>query len=115
YNAKFSDSTLTEEMKKLLYPMEGNLAVDLTEEQFVIMQQDFERLCEECENAKLGREIVIRAGLEQIIIQLLRMHEPHRSKVGATSSSAVNRALTYIRQHYIEALTLDSVASYCNV
>ena len=74
------------------------------------------------DNAPAGAEQLIRNGLEQLLIYILRRNEniPVNARILSSNSSNHHAALTqraqdYIRQHYREKVTLADIASGLNV
>ena len=74
------------------------------------------------EDAPAGAEQLIRNGLEQLLIYILRRNEniPVNARILSSNSSNHHAALTqraqdYIRQHYREKITLSDIASGLNV
>ena len=74
------------------------------------------------DDAPAGAEQLIRNGLEQLLIYLLRRNENIPLKVRILSSNSANhhaaltqRAQDYMSQHYREKLTLGDIASNLNV
>jgi AraC-like DNA-binding protein len=79
------------------------------------MIQEFDRLFDEHNDNRLGKEMMITGGIERIIIELLRKGNPSRHQQEQIQSSSIHKALSYIHQHFCQPLTSEHIASHCKV
>lgn len=110
-NVKFADIALSESLKRLLFSVEDDLAFDFdTEDRFQAMNEQFEFLYEEHRCDRLGKETMIRSVLERVIIELIRSVNPRMRPLDQQKVEPINKALSYIHQHYGEPLSLEAAA-----
>ncbi|MDF2720505.1 MAG: transcriptional regulator, AraC family [Paenibacillus sp.] len=116
-NVKFSDTVLCESVRKMLLSNRYDLVTEFAEQpEFGQMEQQFERLYEEYNDERPGKEAMIRNMLERLIIELLRKVAPRREgEETLGSSGTITKALSYIHQHYSEPLSLETVARHSNM
>ncbi|MDF2722530.1 MAG: AraC family transcriptional regulator [Paenibacillus sp.] len=110
YNVKFSENMLSDDLKNLLFSIEGQLAHDFAGDEFDGLHREFECLYEEAQCEGMGKEIVIRSGVERIIVALLRKCAATKRQQERVPSRDIHKALSYIHQHFNEPLSLDGLA-----
>jgi AraC-like DNA-binding protein len=115
FNVKFSDPILSDSLKNLLYSIDDTLMFDLDEGDFDKIYPEFERLYREIHLESVGKEIMIRGGIERIIIELIRLHNPTMKTNDQLKKTTIHKALSYIHQHFSEPLSLELLSKESNM
>lgn len=85
-------------------------AARLSQKELDIIQNDFDILKREYAGNSPFRKTLLRSIANKIIITILRSSQPHRHEIKNT----VHGALSYIRRHFRENLSLNEIAeSFC--
>ncbi|UVI28339.1 AraC family transcriptional regulator [Paenibacillus spongiae] len=112
YNVKFSEETLGASLRNLLFVNRECFMARFEGTEFDRMNDEFARLIEESANKGIGSELLMRGGLERILIDLLRaVTNGRQERAGTKIDSSIQEALIYIHHHYREPLTLEKVSA----
>ncbi|MFD2611176.1 helix-turn-helix transcriptional regulator [Paenibacillus gansuensis] len=120
YNFIFTEALLDDRLYHWLFSGGLRLQAQLPEEQRRRVYLDYERLHEETAVWQEGSEIVVKATLQRLLVDLYRASavnymEP-RSQLAEPQNLNLNlqKALIYIHHHFRENLSLDDAAAQAN-
>lgn len=109
-NAVFVGEFLDEELRQWLF-------TGLDYHHFVLppllaerIRPEFEQILAEYQGDGLGRERLMRSGLEKILLEVAR-HVRGNPNLDQSGHSAVHNALLYLHHHFRTSLTLETVAN----
>ncbi|MCQ6560639.1 helix-turn-helix transcriptional regulator [Paenibacillus mendelii] len=112
YNVKFSEEMLSDSLRNLLFVNRECFMACFEDAGFDRMNAEFVRLIEESANREIGSELLMRGGLERILIDLLRaVADGRQERTSSKTDSLIQEALIYIHHHYREPLTLEKVSA----
>ncbi|MDR6550405.1 AraC family transcriptional regulator [Paenibacillus qinlingensis] len=117
-NLKFTEEWLDEELRLFLFRQPNRLSVRCKGEHLVYVEKECRRLLAECTASRIGKKQAIRATLDRLLVDLLRMIPTDLHTTIETSSSDVperiklRKALNYIDFHFREPITLKQAAAY---
>ncbi|HTX90106.1 MAG TPA: AraC family transcriptional regulator [Anaerolineales bacterium] len=112
FNIIFSGDFLDDEMRQWLFGDQCYRNLQLSEKDSALVLMEYEQIWSEHQNQGLGRERLIRSGLERILLELARLSEvkPSLALLDA-SHPAVQNALLHLQHEFRTPITLKHVAS----
>ncbi|OAS21855.1 AraC family transcriptional regulator [Paenibacillus oryzisoli] len=117
-NLKFTEAWLDEDLRLFLFSQPNRLSIRCEGEQLVYIEGECRRLLAESMAPRIGQKQAIRATLDRLLVDLLRMIPNVPQTTIETSSSDVSersklrKALNYIDFHFREPLTLKQAAAH---
>ncbi|HLW00115.1 MAG TPA: helix-turn-helix domain-containing protein [Ktedonobacterales bacterium] len=114
FNVVFTEEVLSAELRQLLFASEDQLFALVEEECRTALEAEFRRLQTEAAEQRAGYQLIMRATLERLLVDLSRRcaqasHSSGRA-LASPHQQSLHQALTYIQHHFREPLSLDEVA-----
>lgn len=111
-NVKYSEGVINEELYPLLFSGGKSMTAHLEGQSFERMRTELFRLIEEHNRPMPGSDIIIRSGLERVLIDLMRKSSKKQNTMDfKDNSDAIVKAIVYLNHHFREAVTLELAAS----
>ncbi|HLV98431.1 MAG TPA: AraC family transcriptional regulator [Ktedonobacterales bacterium] len=114
FNVIFAEELLSADLRQLLFASADQPFAQVGEERRRELEAEFRRLQREMLEQRAGYQLVMRATLERLLVDLSRLCAPEPHSRGRASASphqqSLHQALTYIQHHFREPLSLDEVA-----
>ncbi|CAN7423733.1 AraC family transcriptional regulator [Paenibacillus sp. LjRoot56] len=117
-NLKFTEEWLDEELRLLLFSQPNRLSICCESEQLIYIEMECRRLLAESMASQIGKKQAIRATLDRLLVDLLRMIPTDPQTILEMPSSDVperiklRKALNYIDFHFREPITLKQAAAH---
>lgn len=118
-NLKFTEEWLDEELRLFLFSQPNRLSVRCEGEQLVYIEGECRRLLAESITPRIGKKQAIRATLDRLLVDLLRMIPDGDSQTPLKTSPndmserfKLRKALNYIDFHFREPITLKQAAAH---
>lgn len=109
YNSMFVGQFLDAELRQWLFTGQSYHHFELPVELLERMRPEFERIWAENQGAGLGRNRMMRSGLENILLEVARQTQ-NGQPLESSGHSTIHNALLYVQHHFRSALTLAEVA-----
>lgn len=107
YSLCFADDMLPGSVLDLLYTKNGALLAHLSEKDTEKIETCFKKLLKENEEQNLCGDLLIRAYILEIAVEILRKAKTTRFGI---SNPAIRKALQYIRENFKQTVTLKDLA-----
>ncbi|NOU62442.1 helix-turn-helix domain-containing protein [Paenibacillus sp. LMG 31461] len=117
-NLKFTEEWLDEELRLLLFSQPNRLSVCCEGEHLADIAKECRRLLAESTESRIGKKQAIRATLDRLLVDLLRMipTDPHpvleNTSIYVPGRIKLRKALNYIDFHFREPITLKQAAAH---
>ena len=110
----FTEDVLTEEVLERLNAMDGPCFVQLSEEELTEFNRELQTLEEELARKQPLYRSAVDGAVNRLVIFLLRREKPERLSADNRKSD-IRYSIPYIRRHFREPLTLETIAEMFNV
>lgn len=118
-NVKFSDELISNELREIIYCNPAPFWASFSNSEYQSIEADFMRLLAEFEGNCLGKNRILQATLERIIIDLIRNSNQNKAHMGSQPvyqvSHSIHRSLVYLQHHFREPVTLEQIAQESNL
>ncbi|OCT12064.1 hypothetical protein A8709_29870 [Paenibacillus pectinilyticus] len=117
-NMKFTEEWLDEELRLLLFQQPDRLSIRCDNSLLAYMELECRRLMKESSESRIGTKQAIRATLDRMLVDILRMIPTEPQVTLDTSLSEaperikLRKALNYIDFHFREPITLQQAAAH---
>ncbi len=116
FNAIFVQRFIRPELLQWIYQAGGCMMVEPEHAELQSIEQEFERMWAESEQAKPGGEWVIAGALERVLVGMLRIWQPFRpddrTRGRSSIHPAISKAIAYLSYQFHEPITLEATARH---
>lgn len=119
YNFIFSEDMWSGELRDLMFREERRLSATAPADMRSELEAEFRLILLEADCQGAGSRLLVRGAMERILISLLRLSASEsrlsERRAAAYRHDGVQRALTYLRHHFREPITLEGAAKIANL
>lgn len=122
YNLIFTEQFIRPPVYELLFAENREYVFTFAEAACAALEAEYDRIWEESNLRRPGGELLIQGAFERIVIELVRKcgmnagdDDDRKPESFRPVHPAVRKAVTFIRHHFREPLTLESVARHAGL